>query len=390
MSEIQPNHSKGNRDMQFRDLHKQYETLKPQIDKGIQEVINSTAFILGKPVLELEKELAEYVGRKHCIACGNGTDALVLALKAYNIGIGDAVFTADFTYIASASCAELVGATSVFADIDLATFNIDPVSLEKQIQKVIKEGKLKPKAIVPVDLFGQPANFEELERIAKNYNLIIVEDAAQGFGGMIGDKRACSFGDISCTSFFPAKPLGCYGDGGAIFTDDDKIAERLRSLRAGGKSPVDKYDNIEIGTNSRLDTIQAAILLPKFQAFRDYELEAVNKVAIWYTNRLKGYVITPTVLDGYLSSWAQYTILLKNNDERANLQEKLKEKDIPSMIYYPRGMHQQKAFNNLDLDEGDYPNAIEATKRVLSLPMHPYMSEEEVEYICSVILKEIK
>lgn len=376
--------------MQFRDLHKQYETLKPQIDKGIQEVINSTAFILGKPVLELEKELAEYVGRKHCIACGNGTDALVLALKAYNIGIGDAVFTADFTYIASASCAELVGATSVFADIDLATFNIDPVSLEKQIQKVIKEGKLKPKAIVPVDLFGQPANFEELERIAKNYNLIIVEDAAQGFGGMIGDKRACSFGDISCTSFFPAKPLGCYGDGGAIFTDDDKIAERLRSLRAGGKSPVDKYDNIEIGTNSRLDTIQAAILLPKFQAFRDYELEAVNKVAIWYTNRLKGYVITPTVLDGYLSSWAQYTILLKNNDERANLQEKLKEKDIPSMIYYPRGMHQQKAFNNLDLDEGDYPNAIEATKRVLSLPMHPYMSEEEVEYICSVILKEIK
>ena len=376
--------------MQFRDLHKQYEILKPEIDKGIQEVIDTTAFILGKPVIDLEKELADYVGRKHCIACGNGTDALVLALKAYNVGQGDAVFTADFTYIASASCAELVGATSVFADIDLATFNIDIVSLEQQIQKVIKEGKLKPKAIVPVDLFGQPANYPELEKIAKKYGLIIVEDAAQGFGGLIGDKRACSFGDISCTSFFPAKPLGCYGDGGAIFTDDDKIAERLRSLRAGGKSPVDKYDNIEIGTNSRLDTIQAAILLPKFHAFRDYELEAVNNVADWYTKRLKNKVVTPIVLDNYLSSWAQYTILLKNKEERDMLQIKLKENGIPSMIYYPRGMHQQQAFKNLNLEDKEYPNTVEATKRVLSLPMHPYMSEEDVEYICSVILKEIK
>ena len=376
--------------MQFRDLHKQYERLKPEIDKGIQSVIDSTAFILGKPVIDLEKELAEYVGRKHCVACGNGTDALVLALKAYNIGQGDAVFTADFTYIASASCAELVGATSVFADIDSSTYNIDPASLEKQIQRVINEGVLKPKAIVPVDLFGQPANYPELEKVAKKYGLIIVEDAAQGFGGMIGNKHACSFGDISCTSFFPAKPLGCYGDGGAIFTDDDKIAERLRSLRAGGKSPIDKYDNIEIGTNSRLDTIQAAILLPKLHAFRDYELKAVNDVANWYTERLKDYVITPTVLDGYLSSWAQYTILLKNKEERDMLQAKLKEKDIPSMIYYPRGMHQQQAFKNLNLKDEDYPNTVEATKRVLSLPMHPYMTEEEVDYICSVILKELR
>lgn len=376
--------------MQFRDLHKQYEILKPEIDKGIQQVIDDTSFILGKPVADLEKELSDYVGRKHCIACGNGTDALVLALRAYNIGQGDAVFTADFTYIASASCAELVGATSVFADIDLKTFNIDPESLEKQIQKVIKEGKLKPKAIVPVDLFGQPANYPKVERIAKKYGLIIIEDAAQGFGGLIGNKRACSFGDISCTSFFPAKPLGCYGDGGAIFTDDDRIADRLKSLRAGGKSPVDKYDNIEIGTNSRLDTIQAAILLPKFHAFRDYELKAVNDVANWYTKRLKDIVVTPTVLNGYLSSWAQYTILLKNKEERDMLQTKLKENGIPSMIYYPRGMHQQQAFRNLNLNDEDYLNTVEATKRVLSLPMHPYMSEEDVEYICSVILKEIK
>ncbi|MBR6071653.1 MAG: DegT/DnrJ/EryC1/StrS family aminotransferase [Acholeplasmatales bacterium] len=375
--------------MQFRDLHAQYEALKSEIDKGINDVINSTSFILGRQVTELENELASYVGRKHCVSCGNGTDALVLALKAHNVGAGDAVFTADFTYIASASCAELVGATSVFADIDLNTFNICPKSLEEQIQKVIKEGKLKPKAIVPVDLFRLPANFEEIEKIAKKYNLIIVEDAAQGFGGNINGKMACSFGDISCTSFFPAKPLGCYGDGGAIFTDDDSIAERLRSLRAGGKSPVDKYDNREIGTNSRLDTIQAAILLPKFHAFKDYEVNDVNKVAGWYTELLKDKVVTPKVPSGYLSSWAQYTILLKNSEERSKVQSKLKENGIPSMIYYPRGMHQQQAFKNLNLKDSDYPNAIEATKRVLSLPMHPYMKKEDVELICSVILKEI-
>lgn len=375
--------------MQFRDLHAQYQVLKNEIDKGINDVISSTSFILGKQVIELENELASYVGRKHCVTCGNGTDALVLALKAYNIGEGDAVFTADFTYIASASCAELVGATSVFADIDLNTFNICPKSLEKQIEKVIKEGKLKPKAIVPVDLFGLPANFEEIEKIAKKYDLIIIEDAAQGFGGNINGKMACSFGDISCTSFFPAKPLGCYGDGGAIFTDDDVVAERLRSLRAGGKSPIDKYDNREIGTNSRLDTIQAAILLPKFRAFRDYEINDVNKVASWYTELLKDKVVTPKIPSGYLSSWAQYTILLKDSEERSKVQSKLKEKGIPSMIYYPRGMHQQQAFKNLNLKDDDYTNTIDATKRVLSLPMHPYMKKEDVELICSVILKEI-
>lgn len=375
--------------MQFRDLHAQYQVLKEDIDKGISDVINSTSFILGKQVLELEIELAKYVGRKHCISCGNGTDALVLALKAYNISQGDAVFTADFTYIASASCAELVGATSVFADIDLNTFNINPASLEFQIKKVISEGKLKPKAIVPVDLFGLPANFEEIEKIAKKYNLIIVEDAAQGFGGNINGKMACSFGDISCTSFFPAKPLGCYGDGGAIFTDDDLIAERLKSLRAGGKSPVDKYDNREIGTNSRLDTIQAAILIPKFHAFKEYEIGNVNKVACWYSNILGDKVVTPKVPSGYLSSWAQYTVLFNDSDTRNTVQQKLKENGIPSMIYYPRCMHQQQAFKNLELKDFDYPNAIEATKRVLSLPMHPYMKKEDVELICSIILEEI-
>lgn len=373
--------------MQFRDLKIQYEALKPEIDAGIQEVINSTSFILGKPVTELEEKLATYVGRKHCVACGNGTDALVLALRANDIGPGDAVFVADFTYIASASCACLVGATPVFADINISTFNIDPSSLEDAIKRTIKEGKLTPKAIIPVDLFGLPADYDAIQKIADKYNLLVLEDAAQGFGGRIGSKIACSFGEISATSFFPAKPLGCYGDGGAVFTDDDAIAERLRSIRAGGKSPTDKYDNREVGMNSRLDTLQAAILLPKFKAFVEHELDDVNKVAKWYTERLKDKFETPFIPKGYLSSWAQYTIRFSDKTERDAMQTKLKENGIPSMIYYPRGMHQQQVFKYMNLSDELYPNAVMATKTVLSLPMHPYLDEKTIDKICNVLLK---
>lgn len=376
--------------MQFRDLKKQYEALKPEIDAGIQEVINSTSFILGKPVTELENQLAEYVGRKHCIGVGNGTDALVLSLRANDVGAGDAAFVADFTYIASASCVSLVGATPVFVDIDLKTFNISPEALEKAIERTISEGKLTPKAIIAVDLFGLPADMPAIEAIARKYGLLVVEDAAQGFGGMINGKRACSFGDISATSFFPAKPLGCYGDGGAIFTDDDEIDQRLRSLRAGGKSPTDKYDNREVGYNSRLDSIQAAILLPKFKALADYELTDVNQVAGWYTERLNSVAVTPYIPDGFYSSWAQYTIRLKNKEERDALQSELKAAGIPSMIYYPRGMHQQQVFKDMNLSEELYPNAVEATKTVLSLPMHPYLDEETVDKICTVITDFVK
>lgn len=373
--------------MQFRDLKKQYEALKEDIDKGIQEVINSTSFILGKSVSELENKLSEYVGRKHCVTCGSGTDALVLSLRTCNIGVGDAVFVPDFTYIASASCVSLVNATPVFVDIDLQTFNMDIDSLEKEIKRTIKEGVLKPKAIIPVDLFGLPANYIKIVEIAKRYGLLIIEDAAQGFGGTINGKKACSFGDISATSFFPAKPLGCYGDGGAIFTDNDEVCERLKSIRAGGKSPFDKYDNIEIGYNSRLDTLQAAILAPKFKAFVEYEMDNVNKVAEWYTNRLKDKVITPYVPEGYVSSWAQYTIRLKNKDVRSALQKKLKEADIPSMVYYPRGMHQQKVFNYMKLSDDMYVNTVKATDTVLSLPIHPYLDEGSVNTICDKIME---
>ena len=372
--------------MQFRDLKAQYQALKPEIDAGIAEVIESSAFILGKQVTELENQLAKYVGRKHCVGVANGTDALQLALMIWGIGPGDAVFTSDFTYFASAGTSSILGATAVLVDIDLVTYNMSPEALEKQIQRVLSEGKLIPKAIVPVDLFGLPADYDRILPIAEKYGLKVLEDAAQGFGGNIRGKRAGSFGDISTTSFFPAKPLGCYGDGGAIFTDDEETDARLRSLRAQGKSPTDKYDNREIGMNSRLDTLQAAILLPKFRAFADYELEAVNRVAGWYTGRLKDFFVTPVVPEGYYSSWAQYTVLLKDKETRDSMQKHLKEHEIPSMIYYPRGLHQQEAYRRMKLPDEWYPNTLEATNRVLSLPMHPYMSEEMVDTVTSVMI----
>ena len=373
--------------MQFRDLGAQYKALKPEIDLGIQAVIDSSAFILGNPVTELENKLAEYVGRKHCVTVANGTEALQLALMAWDVGPGDAVFTSDFTYFASAGCASIIGATPVLVDIDLETFNMLPEALEEAIKGVVAEGKLKPKAIIPVDLFGLPADFTKILPIAEKYGLKVLEDAAQGFGGRINGKIACSFGDVSATSFFPAKPLGCYGDGGAIFTDDVSMDARLRSLRAGGKSPTDKYDNREIGMNSRLDTLQAAILLPKFKAFVDYELEAVNQVAKWYDERLKDKFVTPTIPEGFYSSWAQYTILMNNREKRDAMQQHLKEKDIPSMVYYPRGLHQQAAYAWMKLSDVLYPNTIEATNRVLSLPMHPYLKEETVDTIARALLE---
>lgn len=372
--------------MQFRDLKAQYQALKPEIDQGIFEVIEGTTFILGRQVTELEQRLAEYVGRKHCVSCASGTDALQLALMVWGIGPGDAVFTSDFTYFASAGSVSILGATPVLVDIDLATFNLSPAALEQAIQRVLKEGTLRPKAIIPVDLFGLPAQYPEIEMIAKTYNLKILEDGAQGFGGAIRGKRVCSFGDLATTSFFPSKPLGCYGDGGAIFTDDDELDARLRSLRAQGRSPVDKYDNREIGMNSRLDTLQAAILLPKFRAFVDYELEAVNCIAQWYTERMPSYIIPPHVPHGYTSSWAQYTVLLEQERQRVSVQKKLDENNIPSMVYYPRGLHQQKAYRWMNLSDEMFPNTVEASRRVLSLPMHPYLDEETVDRIVQTLI----
>ena len=370
--------------MQFRDLKKQYEVLKKDIDQAMLEVAASGAFIMGKQVKELEQQLAEYVGVKHCVSCANGTEALTLALKAWGIKADDAVFVPDFTFFASAEVVSLEGATPVFVDVDADTFNIDPVALEKTIEKTIKEGKLQPKVIITVDLFGLPADYPEIRKIADKYHLLILEDGAQGFGGEINGKKACSFGDISTTSFFPAKPLGCYGDGGAIFTDNDEWASLMDSLRVHGKGSF-KYDNVRIGMNSRLDTIQAAILKVKFDAFKKYELNDVNKAADLYTKKLKDLVKTPVVPEGYLSSWAQYTIQLQAEKQRDGLQAYLKEQGIPTMVYYPKPMHEQTAYLNLGYHSGDFPATESLCGKVLSLPMHPYLTEEEINKVCQAI-----
>lgn len=365
--------------MQFRDLKAQYTALKDEIDASIAEVIESTHFISGKQVNELEEKLAEYVGVKHCITCGNGTDALTLMMMAWGIKEGDTVFVPDFTFFASGEVVSYAGATPIFYDVHADTFNADAESLEEAIRVVKAEGKLNPKAIIAVDLFGQPADYENLQKVANKYDLLLLEDGAQGFGGRIGDKKACSFGDAATTSFFPAKPLGCYGDGGAVFVNDDNIADYLRSVRIHGKGSF-KYDNIRIGVNSRLDTMQAALLLPKFKAFCDYELEDVNKVADLYTAQLRDNVITPVVAEGFYSSWAQYTIQLKSRKERDILQNALKEKDIPTMIYYPKPMHRQKAFDGIK-QYVDCPVTERLCETVLALPMHPYLSEEQIGFV---------
>lgn len=376
--------------MEFRDLKKQYAVLKTEIDAGIAQVLSSARFISGPQVKELEQRLAAYVGVKHCITCANGTDAITLALMTWGIGEGDAVFVPDFTFFSSGECPAYEGATPIYVDVEKASFNMDPVKLEKAICSVIAEGKYVPKAVVAVDLFGRPADYARIRAICDTYNLRLLEDGAQGFGGSIDGKMACSFGDISTTSFFPAKPLGCYGDGGAVFTDNDDWAALIRSLTVHGKNGSDKYDNIRVGMNSRLDTLQAAILLPKLEAFRNQELGAVNAVAEKYTARLKGSsLILPEIPKGIVSSWAQYTVLLPETVDRAALQAYLKEAGIPTMVYYAKPMHLQGAFAGTDSAAADCPVTEALCKSVLSLPIHPYMEDSDIETVCSKVLEYI-
>ena len=375
--------------MEYIDLKKQYEVLREKIDNNIQKVLNDSNYIMGEEVKILEEKLAKYVGRKYCATCGNGTDALTIAMKVFEIKENDAVFVPSFTFYSTSEVVSLEGATPIFIDVDERTFNIDTHKLEKAIKKVIDEGKLNPKAIIPVDLFGQPANFNEILEIANKYNLKVIEDGAQGFGGSINGKKACSFGEISTTSFFPAKPLGCYGDGGAIFTDDEEMYKKILSIRIHGKGSY-KYENIRVGLNSRLDTIQAAILLPKLEAFEKYELDERNKFAKIYSEKLKDVVKVPVILEGYISSYAQYTIILNNEEERNNLQAKLKEIGIPTMIYYPIPLHKQIVYNGYDFNLEELKVSENLCKCVLSLPMHPYMSEEQIETISNEIIKALK
>lgn len=372
--------------MEFRDLKKQYQVLKEDMDKAILDAVASGAYIMGQPVRELEKQLAEYVGVKHCLTCANGTDALTLALKAWGIGPGDAVFVPDFTFFSSAEVVPLEGAEPVFVDVCEKTFNLDAADLERAVQAVLAEGRLRPRVVVAVDLFGLPADYKAIQAVADRYGLLILEDGAQGFGGTIDGKRACSFGDIATTSFFPAKPVGCYGDGGAVFTDNDEWAALIESYRVHGKGQF-KYDNVRIGMNSRLDTVQAAVLQVKLKAFDEYELADINLAALQYTKRLKDIVATPVVPEGFLSSWAQYTIRLRDKAQRDALQAALKAEGIPSMVYYPKPMHLQTAFAGLTRNL--CPVATGLCDRVLSLPMHPYLTTEQIDTVCTAIRKAL-
>ena len=356
--------------MQFIDLAAQYQHLKQRIDQRIQTVLQHGNYIMGPEVAQLEQQLADYVGVKHCISCANGTDALQLAMLVLDIKPGDAVFCPTFTFFATAEVIAYAGATPVFVDSDERTFNICPQHLEQQIEQVLKDGKLIPKAIIAVDLFGLPANYPELEKIATKYQLKLIEDAAQGFGGEINGQRAGSFGDIATTSFFPAKPLGCYGDGGAVFTNNDEYAALFRSYRVHGKGK-DKYDNVRIGINSRLDTLQAAILLEKLAEFPQ-ELLNRNQLAALYSAQLAGNYTKPYVPQGYVSSWAQYTLVSDNRDA---IMARCKENGVPTMIYYGTCMHQQTAFSALGYTDADFPTASKLAKQVFSIPMHPYMTE---------------
>lgn len=380
--------------MEFRDLKKQYQVLKKDIDNAVQSLCENAQFIGGAPVKELESALADYVGVKHCITCANGTDALSLAAMAWGIGPGDAVFVPDFTYFASGEIVAFEGATPIFVDVCKDTYNIDPDKLEIAISQVKKEGKLKPKAVIAVDLFGLPADFDRISTICRNNDLLLLEDGAQGFGGSLNEKRACSFGDISTTSFFPAKPLGCYGDGGAVFTNNDEWANLIRSYAVHGKGSS-KYDNIRVGVNSRLDSIQAAVLGVKFKAFKDYELKDVNKVADKYTEFLtagdakeKGLTL-PAVHEGFYSSWAQYTIQLPQSVDREKLQNELKAQGIPTMIYYIKPMHCQGAFDGTRSSIADCPVTENICKYVVSLPLDPYKTEEDIKFVAQSLLKQL-
>ena len=371
--------------MQFIDLKAQYAALKGEIDANIQDVLNSAAFIGGKYVKELETQLAAFTGRKHCITCANGTDALQLAFMALGVGEGDAVFAPDMTFISSTEPAAMLGALSVFCDITPDTYTLDPVSLERQIKAVLAEGKYTPKAVVAVDILGNPCDYDAISAICEKYGLALIEDAAQSFGAEYHGKKACSFGRIATTSFFPAKPLGCYGDGGAVFTDDDELDDLIRSLCVHGKGPGGKYDNIRVGMNSRLDTIQAAVLQVKLKAFKEYELTDVNRVAARYTEALADRVKVPQIPEGYTSSWASYNILFKDEAQRDEVRAYLQENRIPTMIYYPKGLHQQKVFENCCLYGETLPVTTSICRRTLAIPVSPYLAEEDQDKIIRLI-----
>ena len=368
--------------MQFIDLNTQQNLIREKIDLRMKTILDHGKYIMGPEVSELEEKLSDYVGVEHCISCSSGTDALLMPLMAMEIGPGDAIITSPFTYIATVEVISLLGATPVFCDIYDKTFNINPSGLEDAYDFAISQ-KLKPKAIIPIDLFGLPARYRLIEQFANDKNLLIIEDFAQGFGGKIRDRVAGSFGSIAGTSFFPAKPLGCYGDGGAIFTNNDELADKIKSIRVHG-SGIDKYENVRIGINGRLDTIQAAIVLEKLNIF-DNELVLRNKVAKYYTQNIHKMFITPLIPNDYSSSWAQYSIIIPKDLDRSKIITKLAQEGIPSMVYYKIPVHLQKGYEKYGYSNGDFPVSEKICEKILSLPMHPYLNKEDQDKIINAI-----
>lgn len=370
----------------FIDLKSQYQEHGSKIDAAIHKVLNHGQYIMGPEVRELEAQLSDYLGVKHTLTCSSGTDALVMPLICTQLSGGltkdDAVFTSPFTFFASAESITLAGATPVFVDVDPQTYNMDSGLLREAIDKVISEGKLNPKGIVPVDLFGLAADYDSINAIAKEYDLFVLEDAAQSFGAEYRGKRAGGLADVGATSFYPAKPLGCYGDGGAVFTNDSDIYEEMISLRVHGQATSgDKYDNVRIGLNARMDTIQAAILLEKLK-FYDSELARRNQVAESYTEKLKDILATPIVPKSQGCVWAQYSVQSDNKD---TIRDALQEQGIPTAVFYPIPIHLSTAYKHLGLEAGSFPICEGISQRIFSLPMHPYLEEADITKICNVI-----
>jgi len=386
-------------DMEFIDLASQQKRIREKIDRGIAAVLNHGQYIMGPEIAALEVELARYVGVKHAVSCASGTDALLMALMARGIGPGDAVLTTPFTFIATAEVISLLGATPVYVDIDPKTYNIDPDHLERCLEALRSNDAglyplpriggletLTPKAVIAVDLFGLPADYGRLEGIAKREGLFLIEDACQSFGAERNGTKACAFGDVACTSFFPAKPLGCYGDGGMCFCTDDNLADIIRSIRLHGKGDH-KYENIRIGINGRMDTIQAAVLLAKFSLFRE-EVTLRQAVADRYTGRLRSCrgLVTPHIPDGCRSVWAQYSLLAQDESRRDAVMKHMQAAGIPTVIYYPRPLHLQGAFSFLGYRAGDFPVSEDCARRIFSLPMHPYLGEADQDRIVAALL----
>ncbi len=369
--------------MEFIDLKAQYRALQGEIDENIRNVLENADFILGRQVDEFERKLAEYLGVKYAVGCSSGTDALQLIYMANDIGEGDAVFCPDMTFVASVEPGFMLGAEPVFCDIDERTYNISPESLERQIQAVLKQGKLKPKAVVAVDFIGNPADYDELGKVAEKYGLLLIEDAAQGLGASYKGKKCGTFGNIAATSFFPSKPLGCYGDGGAVFTNSEEMMQLLKSLRVHGKGSS-KYDNVRIGMNARLDTIQAAVMLPKLKVL-DEEIDRRQKIAAKYNEALQDKFVVPFVMEKAVSAYAQYALLAETREQRDEIRNILLQEGIPTIVYYPNPMHGMKVFGNCFKGDETFENTINYADRTFSIPFSAYLSEEDQERIIDVL-----